>query len=182
MKKRFWLVLLAVVSALCLCIGLVACGNLNGNSENSGNDGSDSSGNGTGDETVVEGENPNLNPNPEFSTNVVDGLFFKLNDDGKSYYVNDGGFFGTVLSIPSKFNGLPVTSIKAKAFSYKEMQEIIIPDSVISIGEGAFKNCSGLTKITIGSGLTSIGSNVFNRIRDTAKNQKILLKQSLSRA
>ena len=36
-----------------------------------------------------------------------------------------------------------------------------IPDSVTSIGNYAFYNCSGLTSATIGNGITSIGSSAF---------------------
>ena len=39
--------------------------------------------------------------------------------------------------------------------------EYAIPDSVTDIGYGAFKDCTGLTKVTIGKGLTSIGEWMF---------------------
>ena len=38
---------------------------------------------------------------------------------------------------------------------------LIIPDSVTSIGEYAFSYCSGLTSVTIGNGVTSIGDYAF---------------------
>ena len=38
---------------------------------------------------------------------------------------------------------------------------VTIPNSVTSIGYGAFSGCSGLTSVTIGTGVTSIGSSVF---------------------
>ncbi len=76
-----------------------------------------------------------------------------------------------------------VTEICDSAFlGCSGLTSIEIPDSVTEIGNNAFSGCSGLTSVTIGNGVTSIGNSVFNRIRDTAKNQKILLKQSLSRA
>ncbi len=59
---------------------------------------------------------------------------------------------------------------------------INIPDSVTEIGYCAFEDCAKLTSIEIPDSVTTIKNYVFNRIRDTAKNQKILLKQSLSRA
>ena len=39
--------------------------------------------------------------------------------------------------------------------------EIVIPNSVKSIGKSAFYGCSGLTSVTFGSGVTSIGNEAF---------------------
>ena len=69
----------------------------------------------------------------------------------------------TVIKIPSKIEGNPVTAIGYEAFSgCKGLTSITIPDSVTYIGESAFSGCTGLTSITIPDSVTSIGSRAFS--------------------
>ena len=51
--------------------------------------------------------------------------------------------------------------IKIGGFFDSSLTSITIPNSVTSIGNGAFKGCTGLTSITFPNSVYSIGSNVF---------------------
>jgi len=58
--------------------------------------------------------------------------------------------------------GENVKTIPALAFrNCSGLTSITIPDSVTSIGGGAFYECSKLTSVTIGNGVTSIGDGAF---------------------
>lgn len=55
-----------------------------------------------------------------------------------------------------------VTSIENYVFyNCSSLTNVTIPESVISIGSGAFMNCNGLTSVTIPDSVTSIGEEAF---------------------
>jgi len=63
--------------------------------------------------------------------------------------------------IPAATNGFPVTSIGEEAFVESLLTSVTIPNSVTSIGDGAFTVCASLTSATIGTGVTNIGEGAF---------------------
>ena len=66
------------------------------------------------------------------------------------------------LTIPSKIDGLPVTSIAANAFKgYKGITSVTLPSTLTSIGESAFEGCTGLTSVTIPAKVKMIPYKAF---------------------
>ena len=55
-----------------------------------------------------------------------------------------------------------VTSIGTGAFNYTGLTSVTIPNSVTSIGNSAFKECTGLKSVTIPSSVTSIEQAAFS--------------------
>lgn len=87
-----------------------------------------------------------------------------------SYVINNGevtitSYTGSAsnVEIPSQIEGLPVTVIENYAFeNCGYITEIVIPNSVETIGEGTFSGCSSLEEVTIGNGVSSIGNYAFH--------------------
>ena len=85
----------------------------------------------------------------------IDGILY--GKDLKSIIQYAAGKKGTDFVVPDS-----VTSIGEGAFSYcGSLASITIPDSVTSIGAWAFSNCVSLTSITIPDSVTSIGKGAF---------------------
>ncbi len=64
---------------------------------------------------------------------------------------------GAVYTVPSH-----VKHVASSAFEYyRDVEEVIIPDNIITIGHGVFDNCTQLKKITLGNGLKSIHFDAF---------------------
>ena len=68
----------------------------------------------------------------------------------------------TGVVIPDAIEDVPVTGIKASAFSGKEnLTEVVIPDSVTIISNAAFYNCKNLKVVVIPDSVTYIGASAF---------------------
>ena len=68
----------------------------------------------------------------------------------------------TSVDIPSEIKGSRVTAIGNKAFySNKTIQQVNIPDTVLTIGEQVFYNCDYLNNVKLPENLTSLGYHAF---------------------
>ena len=86
----------------------------------------------------------------------VNGVLFNKNKNELIRY--PAGKADTSYSIPDS-----VTSIGIGAFNCSSLTSITIPNSVTSIGNGAFYDCDNLASITIPDSVTSIGEMAFRR-------------------
>ena len=159
MKKnvlRLTIILLLV--ALCVmqfsaCSDEVSTPNQPGNDQTGG-----ATGGATGGETGGETGGDNDTETP------ISALTFELNKDGQSYTLTGlSDKTVTKLTIPSTYQGLPVTSIGEGAFfGCTGLTSITISNNVTSIGARAFYSCTGLTSITIPNSVTSIAYGAFD--------------------
>lgn len=98
----------------------------------------------------------------EYTWGQYESLTYTKYDNHVEIHVCDSSVEGEVV-IPAEIEGLPVTVIEKYAFYYcNEMTGVIIPDSIVSIGDNAFYHCRSLTVVTIPEGVTSLGDNVFS--------------------
>lgn len=89
---------------------------------------------------------------------VGDLIFLKYEDHAEVVYCADDA---AEVVIPAEADGLPVTRIGDFAFQSASVTSVTIPDSITSIGDGAFCACFSLTDIVIPDSVTSIGSYLF---------------------
>lgn len=84
--------------------------------------------------------------NPTLAT---EGLKFGLMSNG-NYYVSGYTGTDTAVIIPSTYEGAPVSAIAYGAFDGNtEIEYVRVPDSVIAIGQAAFRGCTSLEAITL---------------------------------
>ncbi len=74
-----------------------------------------------------------------------------------SVYRGSGGN----LVVPGEIAGYPVTAIGAWVFEGHALTECVIPEGVVSIGEGAFYACGILKKVTLPASVDTIADDAF---------------------
>lgn len=99
---------------------------------------------------------------------VIDNIIYKYDDPYrgvakvigvKSDDIVKAEIQPTILTITGK--ELPVTEIAAEAFMKANLQEVVIPNSVTTIGEKAFCQCENLEKLNLGNSVEQIKALAF---------------------
>ena len=119
---------------------------------------------------VINGEKTNVRAEADSGSSDAEnpqGLAFYLKDDGTYAVAIGNAKYLSKIVIPATYCGKAVTEIATLGFGDSVLgnpilKEVIIPDSVTSIGEVAFLDCSNLTSVTIPNSVTSIGIHAFN--------------------
>lgn len=69
----------------------------------------------------------------------------------------------TTLGIPDATNGYPITGIGAGAFlRHSALTNVLLPDSMVTVGDSAFASCFGLATINFPVNLATIGGSAFD--------------------
>jgi len=79
------------------------------------------------------------------------------------------------LEIPSNLYGLTVTHIGSNAFKNKQLTSVVIPDSIIVIGKNAFIGNKNLREVTISNSVISIEEGAF----ENNNIEKLILGQNV---
>lgn len=102
-----------------------------------------------------------------------------LKTSGSAYNDNWGtdnsyceGTFEGCVKLSEIVIGSGVKTIGQDCFAGTAFEKIIIPDNVVTVSAGAFKNCMALASVEIGNGVTSLGEAVFENC-DALKDVKI---------
>ena len=93
---------------------------------------------------------------------------FMFDENGIIYHINENELSvvasvsqADTLVIPATLNGLPVTSIDDNALTDCYAKEIILPDSIETIGAQAFMNCQNLESIVLPKNLKHMEPGIF---------------------
>ena len=101
-----------------------------------------------------------------FASTLVNGIYYEFSEAGATVVSGTNKYTGSVTIPPSVNTGgktYSVTSIGGFAFeNCSGLTSITIGSGVTSIGYGAFDSCSGLTSVTIPNSVTRIGDWAFS--------------------
>lgn len=88
--------------------------------------------------------------------------------EGFDYIISDGEATITAYTgkaskvvVPAELGGAPVRHIGESAFYCHELQELVLNDGLLTIGNEAFYGCDSLTSLTLPSSVQTLGENAF---------------------
>lgn len=110
-------------------------------------------------ETMFELAEPDVNW--RLDTAYIQDFEYTAGEDGEGIAITKYTGNATQFEIPDEIDGKPVVSIGESAFEGSSVQEVGLPEGLLSIGEKAFFGCADLTFIGLPEGLVEIGDSAF---------------------
>lgn len=101
--------------------------------------------------------------NWKMSTAYVQDLEYEEAEDGTGLVITKYTGITTQFEIPDEIDDKPVVAIGESAFAGTGIEEIGLPDHLVSIGDNAFFGCESLTFVGFPDGLTRIGDTAFGQ-------------------
>lgn len=93
---------------------------------------------------------------------MLSSEYLDVDSNGNIYSLTLNDTNAESLIIPSVLNGKDVTGIKENGFeNHTKLKIVSIPESVITIGDSAFRNCTAIISTDLGDSITSIGNGSF---------------------
>lgn len=94
------------------------------------------------------------------AADVEDDYIYDFIDD--TVYIEMYLGFDADVVVPDAIEGCPVTVIGEYAFSYCDVETVVLPDTVTHIEGFAFDSCTELQEITLSENLQVLGENAFD--------------------
>ncbi len=90
---------------------------------------------------------------------IGEGFQYEITEDNEITILGFSNTREPVEEIPSEIEGLPVTTIH---YLFGNIEELVLPSSVTTIDDGAFKNNTRLRTVTIPASVTQTGTSLFD--------------------
>ena len=115
---------------------------------------------------------------------IVSGIVSTIKTDSYEYLIHENGFAeiknclinGGNIEIPTVIDGHPIAYIGKSAFSSISMDNLIIPEGIIAIGQEAFANISSLKSVRLPNSLVALSSYAFSKcknLKDVYMNENV---------
>jgi len=111
------------------------------------------------------------------STEHKEGYYTYIVNNNEATIIDVDSSINGDITIPSTLGGYEVTAIGGFAFSMCAVTDVTIPNTVKSIGNWAFTECTELERVTIPDSVTSIGKWAFSAC---IKLSNVILSNNLS--
>ena len=86
-------------------------------------------------------------------------FYYAEDENGYVVYGMDENL--SLVNIPSQIEGIDVVAIGKQAFQNFRIGELVMPDTITTIGEKAFSGCGKLKTVNIPKNVTIIGAEAF---------------------